>query len=153
MRKYIELTEYYSNGRTVIFADSIQGLCRVRDGECNKEFTEVMVSGYTFIVNEPIDEILERMEKEQSSYNSIKTELNGDTINRQAVIDAMQKNHRSGGRDIDGDYIEGDYRECLYDDIISLPSVNTQKCDNCEVGNPCLYCRHEFEPQERSGKE
>lgn len=63
MRKYIELTEYDNNGRTVIFADSIQGLCRVRDGEYNKEFTEVMVSGYTFIVNEPIDEILERMEK------------------------------------------------------------------------------------------
>lgn len=20
-------------------------------------------------------------------------------------------------------------------------------CDKCEVGNPCLYCKHEFEPQ------
>lgn len=63
MRKYIELTEYDSNGRTVIFADSIQGLCRVRDGENDKEFTEVMVSGYTFFVNESIDEILKRMER------------------------------------------------------------------------------------------
>ena len=63
MRKYIELTEYDNNGRTVIFVDSIQGLCRVRDGEYNKEFTEVMVSGYPFLVNEPIDEILERMER------------------------------------------------------------------------------------------
>lgn len=63
MKKYIELTEYDNNGRTVIFADSIQGLCRVHDYEYNKEFTEVMVSGYTFMVNEPIDEILKRMER------------------------------------------------------------------------------------------
>lgn len=59
----------------------------------------------------------------------------------------MRKNHRSGGRDIDGDYIEGDYRECLYDDILHLPSVTPQpkmgkwirvdkdklKCSKCEV--------------------
>lgn len=71
MRKYIELTEYDSNGRTVIFADSIQGLCRVHDYEYNKEFTEVMVSGYTFIVNEPIDEILEKMESDQGHLDGI----------------------------------------------------------------------------------
>ena len=55
-----------------------------------------------------------------------------DAINRQAVLAAMQKNHRSGGRDIDGDYIEGNYRECLYDDIISLPSVTSgsTSCDD-----------------------
>lgn len=88
-------------------------------------------------------EVLEHLEE-------IEQEPCEDAISRQAVIDAMRKNHRSGGRDIDGDYIEGDYRECLYDDIISLPSVNPQDCDNCEVGNPCLYCKHEFEPQERS---
>ena len=34
-----------------------------------------------------------------------------------------------------------------------LPPVNPQNCDTCEVGNPCLYCRHEFEPQERSDRE
>ena len=62
MRKYIELTEYDNNGRTVVFVDSIQGLCRVRDGEYNKEFTMVIASSYTFMVNEPIDEILEKME-------------------------------------------------------------------------------------------
>ena len=27
---------------------------------------------------------------------------------------------------------------------------NGISCDECEVGNPCLYCKHEFEPQERS---
>ncbi len=66
MKKYIELTEYDNNGRTIIFADSIQGLCRVHDREYDKEFTEVIASGYTFMVNETIDEILERMMKEDS---------------------------------------------------------------------------------------
>lgn len=28
-----------------------------------------------------------------------------------------------------------------------LPSFK-QDCDTCEIGNPCLYCKHEFEPQE-----
>lgn len=27
-----------------------------------------------------------------------------------------------------------------------------EPCDKCEVGNPCLYCKHEFEPQEREGR-
>ena len=40
-----------------------------------------------------------------------------------------------------------------YDDVIKcikgMPSVTPQEpCDKCEVGNPCLYCKHEFEPQE-----
>jgi hypothetical protein len=26
-----------------------------------------------------------------------------------------------------------------------------EPCDKCEVGNPCLYCKHEFEPQESEG--
>lgn len=71
MKQHIELTEYDSDGRIVIFADSIQGLCRVRDGEYNKDFTEVMVSGYTFVVNEPIDEILERMKSGQGHLDGI----------------------------------------------------------------------------------
>lgn len=28
--------------------------------------------------------------------------------------------------------------------------LEQEPCDKCEVGNPCLYCKHEFEPQERS---
>ena len=32
--------------------------------------------------------------------------------------------------------------------LFELPSVKPQDCDTCEVGNPCLYCKHEFEPQE-----
>ena len=71
MKKYIELTEYDNNGRTVVAADSIQGLCRVRDGSYDKEFTELIVSGYPLLVNEPIDEILEKMESDQGHLDGI----------------------------------------------------------------------------------
>lgn len=27
-------------------------------------------------------------------------------------------------------------------------ALSQEPCDKCEVGNPCLYCKHEFEPQE-----
>lgn len=37
--------------------------------------------------------------------------MSDDYISRQAVLNAMRRNHRTGGKDIDGDYIEGDYRE------------------------------------------
>lgn len=37
----------------------------------------------------------------------------------------------------------------LWKFIKDMPSVTPQEpCDKCEVGNPCLYCKHEFEPQE-----
>ena len=49
-----------------------------------------------------------------------------DAISRQAVIVAMRKNYRNSGRDIDGDYVEGNYSEKLYDVIISLPSAAPQ---------------------------
>ena len=71
MKKYIELTEYDNHGRTIIFTDSIQGLCRVRNGEYDKELTEVIVSGYPLLVNEPIDEILEKMESDQGHLDGI----------------------------------------------------------------------------------
>ena len=70
-RNYIELTEYDSNGRIVIFVDSIQGLYRVHDCDYRKDFTEVLISGYTFAVNEPIDEILERMKSGQGHLDGI----------------------------------------------------------------------------------
>ena len=31
---------------------------------------------------------------------------------------------------------------------LGIKALEQEPCDNCEVGNPCLYCRHEFEPQE-----
>ena len=30
-------------------------------------------------------------------------------------------------------------------------ALEQEPCDKCEVGNPCLYCKHEFEPQESEG--
>ena len=41
-----------------------------------------------------------------------------------------------------------------YRAVEKMPSVTPQEpCDKCEVGNPCLYCKHEFEPQESEDKE
>lgn len=36
---------------------------------------------------------------------------------------------------------------------MAIKALEQEPCDNCEVGNPCIYCKHEFEPQERSGEE
>lgn len=55
-----------------------------------------------------------------------------DAISRQAVLDIVN--------------IPLNIRR---DEIIKkLPAVKPQDCDTCEVGNPCMYCKHEFEPQE-----
>ena len=32
--------------------------------------------------------------------------------------------------------------------IKAIKALEQELCDKCEVGNPCLYCKHEFEPQE-----
>ena len=36
---------------------------------------------------------------------------------------------------------------------MALEALEQEPCDKCEVGNPCLYCKHEFEPQESEDKE
>lgn len=28
-------------------------------------------------------------------------------------------------------------------------AISQEPCDKCEVGNPCLYCKHEFEPPQK----
>ena len=30
----------------------------------------------------------------------------------------------------------------------TVEEMKQGRCDKCEVGNPCLYCKHGFEPQE-----
>ena len=29
----------------------------------------------------------------------------------------------------------------------AIKKLEQEPCNKCEVGNPCLYCRHKFEPQ------
>lgn len=38
----------------------------------------------------------------------------------------------------------------MQDDVAEtiIKELEQESCDKCEVGNPCLYCKHEFEPQE-----
>ena len=47
--------------------------------------------------------------------------------------------------------ISDEIKEKSRDDFIKLCMEEQEPCDKCEVGNPCLYCKHEFE--ERSGEE
>ena len=73
-----------------------------------------------------------------------------DLIERDMALEKMADYVASGYADSVEDFEE-------YSRIIcQLPPV-TQKsgfyCDSCEIGNPCLYCKHEFEPQESEDKE
>lgn len=83
----------------------------------------------------------------------------------QPDIEAIRQDIVSSMEDIKGHYSNTPFRdmpsskiyrnegrqECL--DIIDKYIQKSQdRCDKCEVGNPCLYCKHEFEPQERSRK-
>ena len=68
---------------------------------------------------------------------SLKRELCDDCISCQAVLVAMRNNYRCGGRDIDGDYVEGNYSEKLYDAIMSLPLVTPQ----LKIGH-CKGCKY-----------
>ena len=67
-----------------------------------------------------------------------------DLISRKALISHIENQSREWGEDYDAQQILGD--------IEDMPSVKPQDCDTCEVGNPCLYCKHEFEPQEISDR-
>lgn len=82
----------------------------------------------------------------EPSYNSIKTELKpcDDAISRTEVIKSIDEREDVNGK-VDA--------ESVRTDIVLIPPVNPQNCDACEVGNPCLYCRHEFEPQEKESEE
>ena len=34
---------------------------------------------------------------------------------------------------------------------MAIQALSQEPCEKCEVGNPCLYCKREFEPQESEG--
>lgn len=61
-----------------------------------------------------------------------------DATSRSEVIKSIDEREDVNGK-VDA--------ESVRTDIVLIPPVNPQNCDKCEVGNPCLYCRHEFEPQ------
>ena len=113
-----------------------------------KEYLENILTEYGVAFTDSLaDRLLKEFEPcedvpgiNDGSYNSIKTELKPceDAISRDEVWDVMQELWGTSGE--------------LMDRLMALPPVNPQNCDTCEVGNPCLYCKHEFEPQERSDK-
>lgn len=88
--------------------------------------------------------------------NWLEQESCDDAVSRQAVLDLCDKSTKY---DIPYEYYEGKKHIRGWDigriininKLIELPSVKPQDCDTCEVGNPCLYCKHDFEPQESEG--
>ena len=73
-----------------------------------------------------------------------KNSLGVDLISRADAIKAMQDKAKKLTNE---DTINGLCGAVAI--LFELPSVTPQEpCDKCEVGNPCLYCKHEFEPQE-----
>lgn len=99
-------------------------------------------------------EVLEHLEEieQEPSYNSIKTELKSctDAISRQSAIflaSDLKQDLPDDERIADMVMAHNEGVSEYQTQLSLLPSVNPQNCDLCEVGNPCLYCRHEFEPQ------
>ena len=67
-----------------------------------------------------------------------------DAISRQAVLAYIERILTHGfGKKKSFEFIKKF--------VEKLPSVtpNQESCEECEVGNPCLYCKHEFEPKMR----
>ena len=72
----------------------------------------------------------------------------GDAISRQAAIEAFQM-----FREYYSNRSNKEWVNRIEVVLNQLPPVNPQNCDNCEVGNPCIYCKHDFEPQESECEE
>jgi hypothetical protein len=51
-------------------------------------------------------------------------------------------------RDNDGTGTQQEVCKFLANYMDILEKQMQEQCDNCEVGNPCIYCKHDFEPQE-----
>ncbi len=47
-------------------------------------------------------------------------------------------------------YTLNEYHEAI---DMAIEALEQEPCDKCEVGNPCLYCKNKFEPQEQGGEE
>jgi len=79
-------------------------------------------------------EVLEHLEE-------IEQEPCEDAISRQAAIEAFQM-----FREYYSNRSNKEWVNRIEVVLNQLPPVNPQNCDNCEVGNPCIYCKHEFDP-------
>lgn len=81
-----------------------------------------------------------------------------DAISREELLKAIESWDRFGVDDtnslfrLDNLSLPHYVAYIHYDDVVKcikgMPSVKPQDCDTCEVGNPCLYCKHDFELQE-----
>lgn len=103
------------------------------------EYNDIDYHGGDMIENDKGDRFYRVVKEDLEAFDmAIKalSQQTEDAISRQAAVQIAKEECENG----------------TYNDIPwkieDLPSVNLQDCDTCEVGNPCLYCKHEFEPQE-----
>ena len=87
---------------------------------------EEAINTWLPIIKMGVEKMPECKEALDIAIKALEREPCEDAVSRQAVLVAMRNNYRDGGRDIDGDYVEGNYSEKLYDAIISLPPVTPQ---------------------------
>ena len=119
----------------------------VDDNGDDIKFTDyVLIDGQWGVKDDPqIGVSTNYVERHPDIYDQIKqltakNDLGVDCISRQAVLEHAYAY---------GNGLEPDGYCVNVEDIQALPLVTPQEpCDKCEVGNPCLYCKHEFEPQE-----
>lgn len=80
---------------------------------------------------------------------SVKPQVScGDAVSRQAALDAMYELCNTGETLEENPWRDNPHIDAITDAINNLQPIKPQDCDICEVGSPCLYCKHEFEPQE-----
>ena len=53
--------------------------------------------------------------------------------------------------------VSGREKYCVTEQVIkavnAIKALEQERCYKCEIGNPCLYCQHEFEQQESEDME
>jgi len=106
----------------------------------NKEAKEKLYMEWQKFLENNIDYV-GISEAYKMAFKALEQEPCENAVSRQAVLDLAKK----------GVLVSNGNYKSVCKAINELPPVNPQNCDSCEVGNPCLYCKHEFE--ERSGEE
>ena len=111
-----------------------------------------MFRGYE--ANRTNAEWVDRIETIVKKLPSVKPQVScGDAVSRQAALDAMYELCNTGETLEENPWRDNPHIDAITDAINNLQPIKPQDCDICEVGSPCLYCKHEFEPQESEVQE
>ena len=64
-----------------------------------------------------------------------------NAIDKEAVFAILRRHHREHGRDVDGDWVPGDYTEGVYDEIKALPPVTPTRKKGKWIEEPNCWLR------------